>query len=135
MILERRAFLIALPLLAAAQAVAHPGAHVHPHRRRVRRRIRRRIRRRRIRRHVAWRVSTGRRVLVVPLAVAVGWELFYDHRPVVVHEIHPTYLVVRHVDGKSEKIDIVKEDTPENTVDHEGSEYEEEVEEEVEAEE
>jgi hypothetical protein len=42
---------------------------------------------------------------------------------------------VHHADGKSEKVEILKEDTPENTVDHEGSEYEVEVEEEVEDEE
>ena len=127
--LSRRDLLGALVALAAAPAAAHPGFHRHPHRRRVRR-VRRRVRRRRIRRRVAWRMFGPRRLLVVPLAVAVGWELMVDDRVVVVHEVHEHHVVVKHADGKSEKLEIHKEDDAENSKELEGSEYE--VEEEVE---
>ena len=75
-----------------------------------------------------WRTTAGRRLLVVPLAVAVGWELMVDDNVVVVKEVHTEYVVVEKSDGSSEKIDIVKEDTDENSEELEGSEYEEEVE-------
>jgi hypothetical protein len=126
--LSRRELLAALVALSAAPALAHPGPHRHPHRRRVRR-VRRRIRRR-IRRRAAWRVFGPRRLLVVPLAVAVGWELLVDDRVVVVHEVHHDHVVVKHSDGKTEKIDVHKEDTEENAKELEGSDVE--VEEEVE---
>jgi len=82
---------------------------------------------------VVWRAIGPRRVLVVPLAVAVGWELLVDDRVVVVHEVHESHVVVKHSDEKTERIEVAKEDTPENTEELEGSEYEveEEVEEEV----
>ncbi len=130
--MQRREFLAAVVALAAAPALAHPGLHRHPHRRRVRR-VRRRIRRRRIRRRVLWRTIGVRRVLVVPLAVAIGWELLVDDRVVVVHEVHADHVVVKDADGKALKIDVVKEDDAENAKELEGSEYEveEEVEEEV----
>jgi hypothetical protein len=127
--LSRRELLAALVALCAGPALAHPGPHRHPHRRRVRRRIRRR----RIRRRVAWRMFGPRRLLIVPLAVAVGWELMIDDRVVVVHEVHEHHVVVKHADGKIEKIETHREDDAENTKELEGSEYEveEEVDEEV----
>lgn len=127
--LSRRELLIALLSLTAAPALAHPGLHRHPHRRRGRR-IRRRVRRRRIRRRVIWRTVGPRRLLVVPLAIAVGWELAVDERVVVVREVHVDHVIVTNADGKTEKIDVAKEDTAENAKELEGSEYE--VEEEVE---
>lgn len=112
-------------------------------RRRVRRRVRRHVRRR-FRRRVIWRTVGARRALVVPLAIAVGWELAVDKRVVVVHEVRPEVIVV--IDPKTnarEEIAIVREDTAENTKELEGTvlaegdaatparENEEEVEEEV----
>jgi hypothetical protein len=127
--LSRRELLAALVAVSAGPALAHPGPHVHPHRRRVRR-VRRRVRRRRIRRRVAWRMFGPRRLLVVPVGVAVGWELLVDDRVVVVHEVHEHHVVVKHADGTTAKLDVHKEDTDENRQELEGSEYE--VEDEVE---
>jgi hypothetical protein len=123
--MQRREFLAAVIALAATPALAHPGPHRHPHTRRRRRRIHRR----RIRRRVVWRTVGPRRLLVVPLAVAVGWELMVDERVVIVHEVHHDHVIVKHADGKTEKLDVVKEDDAENSKELEGSEYEEEVEE------
>lgn len=124
--------------LVAGEAFAGPK-----HRRRVRRRIRRRVRRR-IRRRVIWRTIGPRRALVLPLAIAIGWELALDNRVVVVHEVRPDVVVV--IDPKTnarEEIAMVKEDTADNAKDLEGTllaendsaspfrENEEEVEEEV----
>jgi len=94
-----------------------------------RRRRRRRRRYRRIRRHVAWRVLGPRRLLVVPAAVVVSWELAIGPRIVIVEEVHHDHIIVKHTSGETEKIEVVKEDTTENTKDLEGSEVEEEVEE------
>jgi hypothetical protein len=126
--IPRRDFLIGLLVLGTIPAFAHAGSH----RRRVRR-VRRRVRRRRIRRRVLWRAIGPRRLLVVPLAVAVGWELLVDDRVVVVEKVRSNYIVVKHSDGKTEKIEVAKEDTAENSAELEGSEYEVEevVEEEV----
>jgi bifunctional DNA-binding transcriptional regulator/antitoxin component of YhaV-PrlF toxin-antitoxin module len=66
----------------------------------------------------------------VPAAVAVGWELAIGPRIVIVEEVHHDHIIVKDDSGKSEKIEVVKEDTEENTKDLEGSEVEEEVEEE-----
>ena len=128
----RRQFIAGLLALSALPAFAHPGPHRHPHRRRARR-VRRRVRRRRIRRRVLWRTVGPRRLLVVPLAVAVGWELLVDDRVAVVHEVHVDHVIVKHVDGTTAKIETVREDDAENAKELEGSEYEveEEVEEEV----
>lgn len=129
----RRTFLTGVLLLLAAPALAHPGPHRHPHRRLLGRRLFRR-RLRRVRRRVLWRSVAGRRVLVVPLALAVGWELMVDEKPVVVHEVHEHHVVVKHADGKTEKLEIAKEDTVENSQELEGSEYEDESEAEAEGE-
>lgn len=92
---------------------------------------------------MAWRVIAGRRVVVVPVAVAVGWELNVDDRVVVVREVRPSSVVVVPIAGGApEELEIQKEDTSENAVEEQGSvvpdgdaapakEAEEEVDEEV----
>jgi hypothetical protein len=111
---------------------ASPTSLVFPGPRKRRRRRRRRFWRRRTRRRVLWRDIGGRRLLVVPLGIAVGWELMKDDKVVVVKEVHKHTIVVAHADGKTEEIEIAKEDTKENSKNLEGSKYEVEVEEEVE---
>ena len=128
---SRRSFLIGLLVLLAPPALAHPGHHRHPHVRRHRGR-RRRVHRRRVRRRVVWRTNRGVRRLVVPVAVAPGWELVVDDRVVVVKQVHPDAIVVAHADGTTEKIPVRKQDTEENKQDLEGSEIVETVDEEVE---
>ncbi len=119
-------------LVALAATFSSAGALAGPRRRqkrRVRRRVRRRTRRR-IRRHVVWRTVGGRRALVVPLAVAVGWELALGPDVVVVHEVKKVQvegatrevIVVVHKDGKKEEVEIVREDTEENKKELDGSE-------------
>ena len=83
----------------------------------MRRRIRRRIRRR-----VAWRVIGGRRALVVPVAVAVGWELTVDARVVIVRELRPDVIVVVDERGAREELPYVREDDDVNGIDERGSE-------------
>ena len=98
------------------------------HRRHANRRRRRR--RRRIHRNVAWRSVRGRRVVVVPVGLVVGWELSMPDRVVVVQEVKTVpvdggsqeYLVVVAPNGEREEIPIIREDTAENSKDLEGSE-------------
>lgn len=66
---------------------------------------------------------------MVPLGVAVGWELMVDDRVVVVHEVKPDVIIVKDASGKTEEIAVVKEDTDDNKVELEGTEYEVEEEE------
>lgn len=87
-------------------------------------------------------MATGRRVAVVPVAVAVGWELEVEKTVVVVHEVKPEVVVVRYPDGTTKELAAVKEDTPENGEELQGTQLPEgstephrEVEEEVEIEE
>ena len=64
----------------------------------------------------------GRRVAVVPFAVAAGWELSLGPRVVVVREVRLTTIVVADpAGGPPEEIDIQKEDNAENTPDDRGS--------------
>lgn len=66
---------------------------------------------------------TGRNVLVVPVGMVVGWELAMESRVVVVREVRPTTIIVVNASGGGEEeIEIVREDTPENTVDEQGTE-------------
>ena len=109
MSINRRKFIAGLGLiLIPTGAYAHRGKFKHWHRRRP-------AARRLIRRRVAWRIVGGRRRLIVPLAVAVGWELVVDDRVTVVREVHTHHIVVEHADGSLQRIDSVKEDTAQNT--------------------
>ena len=96
---------------------------------RARRRVRRRVRRR-IRRRVVFRTVAGRRVWVAPVALAVGWELVLnDNRVVVVRETRFVersgtrieVAVVQGADGKTEELEIVRQNTAENSKDLQGS--------------
>jgi anti-sigma-K factor RskA len=155
--IARRSFLHALlaGLTLAAPGLAHADPRTRAHRR-VRRKVRRRVRRR-IRRRAIWRATRGWRLLTVPVAMAVGWELALDDRVVVVHEVRTVekigdagkpvnveVVVVDGASGKREEIVIERADNAENGKDLDGTvlaaddtrspsvEREEEVEEEVE---
>lgn len=112
-----------LGLADAATAQRRPAV------RRARRRVRRRVRRR-IRRHLAFRVVAGRRIWIAPVALAIGWELALDdNRVVVVKETkfversggRVEVVTVQGADGKTEELEIVREDTAGNTKDVQGS--------------
>lgn len=124
--MTRRRFFLATTLAALAVPLV---AEARPFRRRVRRRVRRRLRR--IRRRTIFRVVTGRRLLVVPIGVAVGWELMIDNRVALVQSVSPTVVVVQYEGGERAELPAMQENTPENTQDLPGSEYDAEVEEEV----
>lgn len=97
--------------------------------RRQLRRMRRRIRRR-IRRRVFFRSIHGRRFLVVPVAIAAGWELQIDKEVVVVKEVRvikkdgltSETIVTTHPDGTEKEYPVVREDNQDNSVELEGSE-------------
>ncbi len=126
MSISRRSFMAALiAILASPTSLVHSG----PPQRRRRRRRGRRVWRRRLRRRALWRTIGGRRLLVVPLAIAVGWEILKDEKVVIVKEVHTHKIIVEDTNGKTETIEIVKEDTKENLQDLEGSKYEVEIEE------
>lgn len=107
--------------LGSAEPAAAQRRPVRPARRRVRRRIRR---------HVAFRMVGGRRVWIAPVALAIGWELALENnRVVVVKETRfversgarVEVVVVQGSDGKTEELEIVREDNAENGKDLEGS--------------
>jgi len=88
-----------------------------------RRRVPYRVRvRRRIRRHVFIRSRFGRPFWVVPLGLAVGWELSHANRVVVVSEtrfiekdgVKSEVAIVQDGSGKTEQVEIAREDTPGN---------------------
>lgn len=120
--LTRRGLLIGLTSLGLSGCVVAPrGRRVRGRRGRRRRRVRRRVRRR-IRRRALWRPVRGRRLLVVPVAAAVGWELAYDNRVVVVHEVRsPEVIVVRYPDSSLHEVAYTREDSAENGQELEGS--------------
>ncbi|MEQ1579487.1 MAG: hypothetical protein ABL964_02755 [Steroidobacteraceae bacterium] len=109
--------------LLAADAEAQVGV-----RRRARRRVRRRIRRR-IRRRAVTRVVLGRPFWVVPFGMVVGWELMHENRVVVVKETKiieregrkVEVAVVQDDKGKTEEVEILREDNADNGKDLEGS--------------
>jgi hypothetical protein len=126
--MNRRGFLAVLSAtlsgtLLAAEAEAQVGV-----RRRARRRVRRRIRRR-IRRRAVTRVVLGRPFWVVPFGMIVGWELMHENRVVVVKETKiieregskVEVAVVQDDTGKTEEVEILREDNAENAKDLEGS--------------
>lgn len=91
---------------------------------RRRRRVRRRTRRRVVRRTVL-----GRPFWVVPVGLAIGWELVHRDRIVVVRQIRVVEREGRQVEvavvadaaGKIEEVEIIREDTPENVQELEGT--------------
>jgi len=119
--MNRRNFFAALAVPLGAVLAIHVSdvlAYDNP-----RRRVRNRLRlRRRIRRHAFTRIRFGRPFWVVPVGLAVGWELAHDHRVVVVREtriveqggVRSEVAVVQDADGKTEQIDITREDTADN---------------------
>ena len=95
-----------------------------------RRRGRNRLRvRRRIRRHAFTRIRFGRPFWVVPIGLAVGWALSHDHRVVIVKETkivekggaRSEVAVVQEAGGKTEEIEITREDIADNRKDLAGS--------------
>jgi hypothetical protein len=127
--MNRRSLLRSLGAgLAGILVVGLPGRSEGGPRRRAVRRHRRRVRRR-IRRRVAFRMIHGRRFWVVPVGLAAGWELLLDNRVVVVQSTkyvvvdgaRTEVLVVKGDDGKTEEINVVREDTPQNRANIEGS--------------
>lgn len=116
MSISRRNFALGLvALLIPVTASAHRSKRKHRHKYPLRPAARRRFRRR-----VGWRMVAGRRRLVVPLALAVGWELVVDNRVAVVREIHTHHIVVEHSDGSRESIDSLSEDTNQNSEQYTG---------------
>jgi len=91
---------------------------------RRRRRVHRRVRRR-----VVTRTMYGRPFWVVPVGLTVGWELVHRDRVVVVERIRIVeregqrveVAVVTDAAGKIEEIEVVREDTPENLQELEGT--------------
>jgi len=90
----------------------------------------RRIRvRRRIRRVAFTRIVFGRPLWVVPVGLAVGWELMHENRVVVVKETRivekegrkTEVAIVQDGKGKTEQIEITREDTLENGKELDGS--------------
>ena len=133
--LTRRVLMRCLLLAVAAGSgaallpeIAEAGPARRAERRRVKRRVRRRVRRRH-RRRVRARVIAGRNHWVVPVALAVGWELNHEDRVVVVHEVRVVevegtrteIVVVQGADGKNEEIAVVREDDDSNGKEEQGT--------------
>jgi hypothetical protein len=119
--MKRRNFFAALAVPLGVVLATHASdvlAYDNP-----RRRVRYRLRvRRRIRRHAFTRIRFGRPFWVVPIGLAAGWELSHDHRVVVVREtrivekngVASEVAVVQDAGGKTEEIEITREDTADN---------------------
>jgi high-affinity K+ transport system ATPase subunit B len=117
--MNRRSFLtnLALGLNGALILSTDAEAALIRRRRRIRRRIRRRMRRR-----VVIRTVLGRPFWVVPVGLAVGWELMHNNRVVVVKETRiierdgakVEVAVVQDSNGSTEQIDVLREDTADN---------------------
>ena len=128
---NRRTFLarlaVAITAMAAGVTVLPDEGEAGPVRRerKRRRRVRRRRRRRRHRRRVVRRAWRGHHRWVVPVALAVGWELAHEDRIVVVHEVK--YVEVEGektevvVTTEGEEIYVVREDDKTNASAEEGS--------------
>ena len=126
--MDRRMFFASLAAaFAAALSFGLGGAEAqvrHPVRRRARRVVRYRYRRR-----VVVRIVNGRPLWVVPVALAVGWELVHRDRVVIVRETRfiekegkrVEVALVQDSAGKTEEIEIFREDTAENRVELKGS--------------
>ena len=130
--ISRRSFIAAALSLLAWPALADRGFHRHPHgekKKRLRRaRVgKRQIQTHRIRRAVRWDTLRGRRVLVIPKALAPGWELNVDDEVVLVKYVHASRIVVEHKDGSEHILDVLKKNTESNTKELEGTKYSETV--------
>jgi len=114
----------AIATLEPADA-APPAARRRRRRRTTRRVVRRRVRRRH-RRRVRRRVVAGRSLLVVPVALAVGWELLVDDQVYVVTRVYEVDGVetvdLKSSDGATKSEAILREDTEGNQTELEGSE-------------
>jgi hypothetical protein len=106
------------------------AAEAEPQRRKVARwPRRRRFYRRRFRRFAFTRVVFGRPFWVVPVSLVIGWELMHRNRVVVVKETRiiekdgqkTEVAVVQDSTGKSEEVEILREDNVENSEELEGS--------------
>jgi hypothetical protein len=123
--MDRRTFVASLVVAVGSLLAFSRGEVAAGPRARRRRRIRRRHRRRVVR-----RIVHGRHVWVVPVGLAVGWELVHEDRVVIVKETKfiekegatVEVVVVEDKDGKAEEIEIVREDTADNRKELEGSE-------------
>jgi hypothetical protein len=71
----------------------------------------------------------GRPVWVVPVGLAIGWELVHENQVVVVKETKfveiggakTEVVIVQHSNGKTEQVEVAREDTPENGANLEGT--------------
>ncbi len=110
---------------AVSLTVVASDALAGPRRRTVRRRTRRRVRRRH-RRIVRRRTVAGVPTLVVPVSLAVGWELMVDDQVYVVTRVYKADGVERVVltasDDSTLDEPILREDTAENGKEQKGSE-------------
>ena len=125
--MNRRTFFTSLAaVFGAALTFGSGGVEAQPRHPIRRRRL---IVRRRHRRNVVVRIVNGRPFWVVPVALAVGWELVHLGRVVVVQETRVIeregkrveVAVVKDSAGKTEQVEIIREDTAENRVDLQGS--------------
>ena len=89
-----------------------------------------RLTRRRLQsRRVALRTIAGRPFWVVPVGLAIGWELMHEDRVVIVKEtkiietegVKTEVAIVQDSSGKIEQVNITREDTADNRKDLEGS--------------
>lgn len=76
-------------------------------------------------------MRSGRWLVQVPAATAIGWELVIEDRVLIVTDVKidgdTESLVLKPIDGgQAQTVEVVREDTPENGEDHEGSEIEDE---------
>jgi hypothetical protein len=123
--MDRRNFIAALAApIGIALALTSTGVQA---RRIGSRRVRHRVRHR-IRRRISTRFIRGRPFWVVPVHLAVGWELMHLHRVVVVREIRVVerdgqrseIAVVQDATGQTVEMDITREDTRDNSIDFPG---------------
>jgi hypothetical protein len=127
--MDRRNFMAAFAAptaasLALALVLPSSGVRARPvAARRVRHRVRHRIRRR-----ISTRFIHGRTYWVVPLHLAVGWELMHLHRVVEVREIRVVerdgrrseIAIVQDATGQRMEVDITREETRDNSIDYPG---------------
>lgn len=126
--MNRRDFATALAAVIGIALHSQPNDAVAQPRRRARRRVRRRVRRR-FRRVAVTRMVRGRRLWVVPVGLAIGWELVHENRVVVVKETkfverdgaNVEVVVVQDSAGATEEVEVLREDTAANRKELDGS--------------